>query len=90
METPSSPLTSAVENLLAQHGGPLSINGTHDDYVVMRSDIYEQMLGLCKADEAETLAAVHRGLADFDAGRTMSLEEAMKELRSRHGETAQG
>lgn len=56
----------------------------------MRSDIYEQMLGLCKADEAETLAAVHRGLADFDAGRTMSLEEAMKELRSRHGETAQG
>ncbi|WP_428306374.1 hypothetical protein [Lacipirellula sp.] len=85
METPSSPLTSAVENLLAQHGGPLSINGTHGDYVVMRSDVYEQMLGLSEAGEAETLAAVKRGLADLDAGRTVPLDEAMKELRSRHG-----
>ena len=85
METPSSPLTSAVVNLLAQHGGPLSINGTHGDYVVMRSDVYEQMLGLGEAEEAETPAAVKRGLADLDAGRTVSLEEAMKQLRSRHG-----
>jgi hypothetical protein len=85
METPSSPLTPAVENLLAQFGGPLSINGAHGDYVVMRSDVYEQMLGLTKENEAETLAAVNRGLSDLDAGRTVSLEEAMKELRSRHG-----
>lgn len=85
MENPSSPLTSAVENLLAQHGGPLSINGTHGDYVVMRSDVYEQMLGLSETDEAETLAAALRGLADLDAGRTVSLDEAMKQLRSRNG-----
>ena len=85
METPSSPLTSAIENLLAQHGGPLSINGTHGDYVVMRSDVYERMLGLGEAEEAETLAAVKRGLADLDAGRTVSLDEAMKQLRSRRG-----
>ncbi len=84
MEIPSSPLTPAVESLLVQHGGPLSINGTHGDYVVMRSDVYEQMLGLSEENEAETLAAVNRGLADLNAGRTVSLEEAMKELRSRH------
>jgi hypothetical protein len=85
MESPTYPLAPAFENLLSQHGGPLSINGTHGNYVVMRSDVYEQMLGLSEPAEAEILAAVQRGLADLDAGRTVSLEEAMKELRSRHG-----
>jgi hypothetical protein len=85
MEAPSSPLTPAVENLLAEHGGPLSINGIQGDYVVMRSDVYKQMLGFGEEDEAETLAAVKRGLADLDAGRTTTLDDAMKELRARLG-----
>lgn len=85
MEAPSSPLTPAVESLLAEHGGPLSINGIQGDYVVMRSDVYKQMLGFGEEDEAETLAAVKRGLADLDAGRATTLDDAMKELRARHG-----
>jgi hypothetical protein len=82
MEIPSSPLTPAIEALLGQHGGPLSIAGSQGEYVVMRSDVYESMLGL---SNEETLAAVRCGLNDLDAGRTQPLDEAMQELRARHG-----
>jgi hypothetical protein len=46
----------------------------------MRSDIYDAMLGLSNSDEAETLASVRRGLADMNAGRTQTLDEAFDEL----------
>jgi hypothetical protein len=81
METPSSPFTPAIEALLGEHGGPLSIAGSQGEYVVMRNDVYQSMLGL---NDDETVAAVRRGLVDLDAGRTQSLDEAMKELRARH------
>lgn len=70
--------------MLGQHDGPLSIAGAHGDYVVMRTDVYENMLGLTDDDESATLAAVRRGLADLEAGRTQPLDEAMKGLRSRY------
>jgi hypothetical protein len=81
METPPSPFTPAMEALLGEHGGPLSIAGSQGEYVVMRNDVYQSMLGL---NDDESLAAIHRGLDDLDAGRTQPLDEAMKELRGRH------
>jgi len=81
METPSSPLTPAIETVLGQHGGPLSIVGSQGEYVVMRSDVYQSMLGM---NDNETLAAIRRGLDDLDADRTQLLSEAMQELRARH------
>ena len=81
MEIPSSPLPPAIEAMLGQHGGPLSIAGSQGEYVVMRNDVYQSMLGL---NDDETLAAVRRGLDDLDAGRTQSLGAAMQELRARH------
>ena len=42
---------------------------------------FERMADL--ADEAESLQGIRKGLADLAAGRTMSLDEAMVELRKR-------
>jgi hypothetical protein len=81
MEIPSQSLPPGVEALLGRHGGPLSIAGSQGEYVVMRNDVYQSMLGL---NDDETLAAVRRGLDDLDAGRTQLLSEAMQELRARH------
>ncbi len=80
MESSPQPLSPETEDLLARHGGPLTVPGQRGDYVVMRPDIYAAMLGLSDNDEAETLAAVRRGLADLDAGRTQDLDEALDEL----------
>jgi hypothetical protein len=80
MEAPLLPLGPETEALLQNHGGPLAIAGERGQYVVMRSDIYDAMLGLSNSDEAETLASVRRGLADMNAGRTQTLDEAFDEL----------
>lgn len=82
-EMPSHPLTPETELLLQQHGGPLAVCGTQGDYVVMRSDVYVAMLGLASDEEAETLAAVRRGLADVEAGRVRELDEVFDELNNR-------
>ena len=36
-------------------------------------------------EREETRAAIHRGLADLDAGRVRPLEEFDREFRARHG-----
>jgi hypothetical protein len=84
METPLSPFTPETESLLQQHGGPLSLAGEHGKYVVMRSDVYDAMLGIVADEEAETLASIRRGLADVQAGRTHDAEAAFKRLSSRY------
>jgi hypothetical protein len=80
MSTSNNALTPETEALLIQHGGPLAIPGEHGDYVLMRTDVYQAMLGFGDDDEAETLAAVRRGIADLRAGRTFDLDEVFDEL----------
>jgi hypothetical protein len=82
METPQLPIGLETEFLLQQYGGPLTVPGQQGEYVVMRSDVYNAMLGLGEGDEAETLASVRRGLADMDAGRVRDLDEVFKDLDS--------
>jgi predicted transcriptional regulator len=84
METPSQLITPETEALLQQHGGPLAISGQQGEYVMMRSDIYQAMLGLGEDEEAETLASVRRGLADLEAGRTFELDDVFSDLDARH------
>ncbi|TWT87119.1 hypothetical protein Mal64_26540 [Pseudobythopirellula maris] len=73
-----------TESLLQSNGGPLNLAGQLGDYVVMRRDVYNAMLGLGEDDEAETLASVRRGLADVDAGRTQDANEALARLKRRY------
>ncbi|MAT70793.1 MAG: hypothetical protein CMJ58_14860 [Planctomycetaceae bacterium] len=79
-----SPITPETELALEQAGGPLEIIGQRGKYVVMRTDVYDAMLGVSDDDAAETLATVRRGLADVDAGRTVGEAEAFARLRSRY------
>lgn len=82
METPHLPIGPDAENLLQQHGGPIILPGQQGDYVVMRSDVYDAMLGVESDDEAETIASVRRGLADMEAGRMRDLDEVFGDLDS--------
>jgi PHD/YefM family antitoxin component YafN of YafNO toxin-antitoxin module len=82
METPHLPIALETEMLLQQHGGPLSVPGEKGEYVVMRADVYDAMLGIEADDEAETLASVRRGLADMEAGRMRDLDEVFGDLDS--------
>lgn len=84
METPISPFTPETESLLQQHGGPLSLAGEQGNYVVMRADVYDAMLGIDADEEAETLASARRGLADVKAGRTHDAAAAFKRLSARY------
>jgi predicted transcriptional regulator len=46
-----------------------------------RADIVAEALAAFVRDEAATIAAIKRGMADVAAGRTVSHEEAMARLR---------
>jgi hypothetical protein len=74
-----------AELTLQRSGGPLEISGQQGKYVVMRLDVYDAMLGISDDDEAETLAAIRRGIADVDAGRTLSVSEVFDRLDARYG-----
>jgi predicted transcriptional regulator len=83
MQLPPQPIAPETEALLQCHGGPLAVSGERGEYVLMRSDIYEAMLGLSDNEEAETLASIRRGLADMEAGRMQDLDEVFDELDTR-------
>lgn len=74
MDTKSQFFLPEAETLLHQHGGPLTLPGQQGEYVVMRSDVYNAMLGLDDDDEAETLASVRRGIEDMKAARTNDID----------------
>lgn len=84
MDTTHNALTPAIEEILQSHDGPLTVAGQAGEYVVMRIDVYDAMLGISKSDEADTLASVLRGIADTQAGRTHRLEEVFDSLEARH------
>lgn len=46
-----------------------------------KADIAAEALAAFVRDEAETIAAIKRGMADVAAGRTVSHEDAMARLR---------
>ena len=84
MQDLPDPITPETENALQQRGGPLQIAGLQGEYVVMRLDVYDAMLGISDDEEAQTLASVRRGLADVDVGRTHDADEAFDKLQSRY------
>ena len=77
-------LSPQVEASLQTNGGPLEVTGQQGQYIVMRLDVYNALLGLGDDDEAETLASARRGLADVDAGRTQSIDQVFARLQSRY------
>jgi PHD/YefM family antitoxin component YafN of YafNO toxin-antitoxin module len=84
MENRHQAITPETEQVLQKSGGPLQIVGQQGNYVVMRLDVYDAMLGISDDEDAETLASVRRGLADVAAGRTHDADEAFDRLESRY------
>ena len=75
-------LTSQQQEALQQNHG--FVQGP--SYVLMSIDVYREMMGVgSDAELAESLAAIDEGMADVRAGRTLSLEEAIRQLNEKHG-----
>lgn len=70
--------------IAAGQGGPVYFDGSQGSYVVMRSDIYDAMLGLGDESMAATLAAVHQGIADVEAGLIQEADEFFDELKRKY------
>jgi hypothetical protein len=69
---------AAIEAL---HGGPLPVTGERSEYVVMRMDVYRDLMGVGSDEEfAASVAAIRDGLADVRAGRTRPAREFLEEL----------
>jgi prevent-host-death family protein len=51
--------------------------------VLISVEVYERLAE--RVEKAETLEGIRRGIADMEAGRTMSLAEAEAEVRKRLG-----
>ena len=68
----------------AGQGGPVAFDGTNGKYVVMRTEVYEAMLGIGDESAEATLDAVRRGLADLEAGRTCDAELFLDELAQKY------
>ena len=60
----------------------LTVNG-RAELVVQDAGSYQEMLD--RLENAETMAALRRGLKDAEAGRMIPLDEAVKKLRAKHG-----
>jgi hypothetical protein len=69
----------------AQHGGPVPIDGQRSQYVVMRMDVYRELMGVGSDEEfAASIAAVHEGMEDIRAGRTRPAREFLEEFGRKH------
>jgi hypothetical protein len=73
---------AAVE---ATHGGPVSLLGQNSQYVIMRMDVYRELMGVgSDADFAASVDAIREGLEDVRAGRTRPARDFLEELGRDH------
>jgi PHD/YefM family antitoxin component YafN of YafNO toxin-antitoxin module len=76
--------TAAFLRQLKKRGAPivLTINGKAE-LVVQDAKSYQKLLDL--ADRLEAIEAIKEGMAELGKGKGLSLEEAKKRARSKHG-----
>jgi prevent-host-death family protein len=69
---------------MKQNKGPvvLTVNGKAE-VVVQDAESYQVMLD--RLERAEALAAIRRGIEDFERGDIQDAREAFEELRQKHG-----
>ena len=82
----SGPLLSleAEQAVIARQGLPVTASGQQGEYIVMRSDVYDAMLGISPDEESETIAAIRRATAQLDAGQSRPAREFFEELRRKY------
>ena len=76
--------TSEFINQLKQTGEPvvLTINGKAE-LVVQDAAAYQKLRQM--AEEARILEGIRQGIADLNAGRTISLDQFKEHARTKHG-----
>jgi PHD/YefM family antitoxin component YafN of YafNO toxin-antitoxin module len=69
---------------LKTHNTPLvlTVNG-RAELVVQNAESYQLILE--RLERAETLAAIRKGIGEFERGEAISLQEAETRLRKKHG-----
>lgn len=60
----------------------LTVNGKAE-LVVQNAKAYQEMLA--RIEQAETVAALRQGIAEFERGEGRPAREALEELRQKHG-----
>lgn len=82
-------LPDEIRNAFTAHPGvPLEVldDQTRTAYVVMPMQVFREMMGVgSEAEYQESLAAIREGLADVEAGRTISADEFFRDLDRRYG-----
>ena len=69
---------------MKKNGTPvvLTVNGKAE-VVVQNAESYQELLS--RLDRAEAVAAIRRGIRDFEEGNSQSAKGAFDELRQKHG-----
>lgn len=69
---------------LKENKGPLvlTVNG-RAELVVQNAEAYQVLLE--RLERAESLAAIRRGIDQFERGEAIPLDDAEKQLRTKHG-----
>ncbi len=79
-------LTPELQQTVEAQNGCATVDADGQSYVVMRSELYRELLGIgTEADYEASLQAVREGWDDVQAGRTISLDSFFQEFDRKHG-----
>lgn len=86
MDASRQPLPPEIEAAVArEHGGPIAISGDHGNYVVMNVDLYSNQMASCTDMELkDSIAALKRSIAQFEAGECREADAFFDELKQKH------
>lgn len=74
-------LTDEQQLAVKSHQGCVPVEGPEGKYVLMRMELYREMLGIGSEDELEdSLQSIRRGWDDLQAGRTRPFREFLDEI----------
>ena len=78
-------VTDEQRRLVETHQGCVSLEGETEHYVLMRFELYRELLGIgSDAELQDSLRSIRAAWADVQAGRTRPLREALDELGRKH------
>ncbi len=82
----STQLTPELQQMVEAQNGCATVDADGQSYVVMRSELYRELLGIgTEADYEASLQAIREGWDDVQAGRTISLNSFFQEFDRKHG-----
>ena len=82
----SNQLPPELQQMVEAQNGCATVDADGQSYVVMRSELYREQLGIgTEADYEASLQAIREGWDDVQAGRTISLDNFFQEFDRKHG-----